>query len=363
MLGLRVKADVFRPFDDLLKDDTFWRFYQDTLDKALAETAQGIILAGMYAGAQLVPAVKTKAQPLPGDLPVELTAEALDKLAEDAIKGYMSPFLRDVTQTTRDGIRDAVLRARRDGTGVEEVLRSIKQYFDPKRAEMIAVTETTRLFGIGSQAMYKAQGVTGWTWKTAQDRWVDPTCRQLVNKEFPIDEPFGPAHPRCRCFPAPVMLEGVAHPVPAWSGGMTRAEADAWSAGSAIPEDFYHFAKTGNVNGIVANGFRTSDGIFGEGVYTTSALDADNIGRINVDTRLTVRVNVRKPLEVRTGRGEGSFGQWMDDNALPDEEPADAIRRMGFDSMRLTRYRSFDTTPSDVWAIVLDKTQITVVQE
>ena len=32
----------------------------------------------------------------------------------------------------------------------------------PKRAELIAVTETTRLFGLGSQAIYQAQGYTHW---------------------------------------------------------------------------------------------------------------------------------------------------------------------------------------------------------
>lgn len=202
MIRLKAKSE-FSKFESLVKNRAFWAHYQDAIWKDCAPQFVDTILAGAVAGSSIK--TKTKAQPQPGDIG-ELTFDQLETIAESAIQAYKSEFLDGLTKTTKQGILDAVIRARRDGTGVEGVLKDISQYFDPARAQTIAITETTRLFGIGAQAAYKAQGVTGWEWKSSNDSWVDAECKGLVGKTFPIDKAFGPAHPRCRCFPAPVML-------------------------------------------------------------------------------------------------------------------------------------------------------------
>lgn len=206
MIGLLSrKADELRPFDDLLADDAFWEEFALEIERQLAPRMLVIFFAGAEAAARLRrPAKKTlEEKALPAEASDFISPEALAKLGEEAIREYVSPFAKQITQTTYDGVRDAVIRSRRDGTGVEGVISSIEPLFGPKRAELIAVTETTRLFGLGSQAIYRAQGYRVWEWRTAEDPWVDDQCAALNGQVFPIGNSFVPAHPRCRCWPTP----------------------------------------------------------------------------------------------------------------------------------------------------------------
>lgn len=201
MIGPLRKADTLRIFDDLLADKKFWREFSQELERALAPRLLVIFFAGAEAAARLPKRRAEKAEPL--SVSDFIDPDTLAKLGEQAIRDYVSPFSKQITQTTYDGVRDAVIRARRDGTGVESVIDSIAPLFGPKRAEMIAVTETTRLFGLGSQAVYQAQGYPAWEWRTAEDPWVDDECASLNGQIFPISRSFEPAHPRCRCWPTP----------------------------------------------------------------------------------------------------------------------------------------------------------------
>lgn len=202
LLPRKREADPLLTFDHLLVDEQFWRDYEDALRLALAPRLLNVFMAGAYAAAQIKP--RRKAQPLPSDLPAALTQEQLQAIAEGAVTSYVTPFLQDVTRTTRDAVGKAVVAARRDGTGVEGVFQSIRPYFDTKRADMIAITETTRLFGRGAQAVYRAQGYGGWEWRSAMDPWVDTGCQSRNGQEYAADVDFEPLHPRCRCWPAPL---------------------------------------------------------------------------------------------------------------------------------------------------------------
>lgn len=72
---------------------------------------------------------------------------------------------------------------------------------------MVAITETTNMFGRGAQAVYREQGVTGWEWTTCNDPWVCPQCEDLDGQVFTADDEFEAAHPACRCWAKPYMLE------------------------------------------------------------------------------------------------------------------------------------------------------------
>ena len=83
------------------------------------------------------------------------------------------------------------------------------------RAEMIAVTETTRAFAQGNVIAWKeTELVEAKLWQTAQDELVDDEiCRPLHNKAVPLesgwDTPVGfletpPAHVNCRCWIQPL---------------------------------------------------------------------------------------------------------------------------------------------------------------
>lgn len=232
MIGLLRKADTLRIFDDLLADEEFWREFSQELERALAPRLLVIFFAGAEAAARLPKRRAEKAQP--AEASDYISPEALARIGEQAIQGYVSPFAKQITQTTYDGVRDAVVRARRDGTGVEGVIEAIKPMFSSKRAELIAVTETTRLFGLGSQAIYQAQGYTHWEWRTAEDPWVDDECAGLNGQVFPISRSFEPAHPRCRCWPTPAFAPQAAipsvseQPKPLGSAAQKRAFSAWW---------------------------------------------------------------------------------------------------------------------------------------
>lgn len=136
-----------------------------------------------------------------------LGAERLARLAEDAINDYVPELSRGISETTYDAIKGAVVMARSEGSGSIEVQRAIDHLFSPERAQRVAITETTRLFGKGSQAVYREQGVTGWQWSTCNDPWVCPICEALEDEVFEADDEFEPAHVNCRCFPRPYMIE------------------------------------------------------------------------------------------------------------------------------------------------------------
>lgn len=209
----RKETDPLDKFDRLLKDDAFWSKYRADLEKTLAPKFSAILLAGVESGMKVsakknlvyVGGHREKADlTFPKVKPPKvLSVDALRKVGDAAIKKYIPQFLDAITQTTYDGIKDAVIRAREDGTGVFGVLDSVRTYFSEERAQKIAVTETTRLYGVGAQESYRAIGVTTWTWQTVEDGFVDEDCDDLNGTEFPIDDPFDPAHPNCRCFPVP----------------------------------------------------------------------------------------------------------------------------------------------------------------
>ena len=277
MIGLLRKADTLRIFDDLLADEEFWREFSQELERALAPRLLVIFFAGAEAAARLPKRRAEKAQP--AEASDYISPEALARIGEQAIQGYVSPFAKQITQTTYDGVRDAVVRARRDGTGVEGVIESIKPMFSSKRAELIAVTETTRLFGLGSQAIYQAQGYTHWEWRTAEDPWVDDECAGLNGQVFPISRSFEPAHPRCRCWPTPAFeLEQAGFPQAAYEkakpvpiGSVTRVTAkdskliglQDVSVDEQVALGAYQQAAFTRINGDLRTGTLNSDSLYG----------------------------------------------------------------------------------------------------
>lgn len=231
MTALATRAkDELRIFDDLLKDKKFWKEYEQILTEQITPILFEPFLAGFVAGSKLKP--KNKALPAIDDVPDWMDPSDLARLAEQAIVDYVPVFTKNISDTTYNAVRDAVTKARENGTGVEGVLKDIQTMFSRGRAETIAVTETTRLFGLGAQASYKAQGFNAWVWMSVNDPWVDAVCAGLSSDSeanpFPMDKLFEPAHPRCRCFPSPVVVE-----VPSSDYrklDMTESEAAEWGA-------------------------------------------------------------------------------------------------------------------------------------
>lgn len=124
---------------------------------------------------------------------------------------------RDITDTSRDFVRQELAAWAESGAPLDELTGRLAPLFGPVRAEMIAVTETTRAFAEGNVITWRESGVVdGLRWMTAQDELVCPICEPLAGREAPLDGdgfsteaglgiPAPPAHVNCRCWLQPVV--------------------------------------------------------------------------------------------------------------------------------------------------------------
>lgn len=104
--------------------------------------------------------------------------------------------------------------------GLPDLIEHLAKWFEPARAERIAVTEATRVYAEGSRwawlgaakdpELEQALGITARRWQTARDEFVCPICTPLNNRQMLLDRDFPvpggdpPAHPACRCWPTPI---------------------------------------------------------------------------------------------------------------------------------------------------------------
>ncbi len=130
-------------------------------------------------------------------------------------------LIRDIDATTLERTRRAVSAWIDNGEPLESLIEEFVPIFGERRAELIASTEVTRAYAEGNRQAYKASGVvTHWIWRTAEDERVCPICGPLADSVVRIDGDFSgflpdevrkgtisapPAHPRCRCWLAPMV--------------------------------------------------------------------------------------------------------------------------------------------------------------
>lgn len=185
-----------KALDDVLYDETFWADARSEVMKVALPVFREVFMEGAAVGADVRP-VKQKAA-LPFD------PDAANTAADDVLAKFTNDWWAQLDRTQRDGLRKAIALSRQEGTGVEGVIEGIQGLFSERRIMGIAVTETTRLFGLGALATYRAAGMDGWEWRTVADSRVDPICIGLAGEQYPIAYEFEPAHVSCRCFPVPV---------------------------------------------------------------------------------------------------------------------------------------------------------------
>lgn len=112
-------------------------------------------------------------------------------------------ILKQLFDRTYEGVSQTVPQYFEQGWTSKELAKELERYYSPVRAEMIAITESTRAAVEGERA-YVAQleAETGRKmvpiWLTANDERVCPICGPRHEKPITwVDYP--PAHPRCRC--------------------------------------------------------------------------------------------------------------------------------------------------------------------
>lgn len=120
---------------------------------------------------------------------------------------HTAEVVAQVSRTSMDGFLAEFDEWVRSGKPLPKLTDALKRYYDPVRAEMVAVTETTRAFASVNIQTWGALGyVDGFDWVTAIDELVCPICseKQSQNPHALTDE-HPPAHVRCRCAVRPVM--------------------------------------------------------------------------------------------------------------------------------------------------------------
>ena len=123
-----------------------------------------------------------------------------------------------IVEDTRRMIREELSAGLADGEPVAVIARRVREVgFSPKRAAMIAQTESSRAMHAGQAVAAKELGVTSWKWLASSD--ACDVCLSLDGKEVRIGEPFmvwptgkpeyrvvyhAPAHPHCVLAETPV---------------------------------------------------------------------------------------------------------------------------------------------------------------
>lgn len=209
--------DALTRLERLASDAEFWDRFERHLARELKPLVETVAVSGANVGARLVSQLLT-AQKAEGDEirdrirrynALTTTASRLNFVFGDAgIAGtIISEIVSNAVDVTLSRLQSSIARARIEGLGADYVLAQMQPYFDSPRAVATAVTETTRVFGAGSQAMYRALDVAEWEWQTVEDPWVEEICQARNGEIFSIEQDFEPAHVHCRCFPKPIVSE------------------------------------------------------------------------------------------------------------------------------------------------------------
>jgi hypothetical protein len=119
---------------------------------------------------------------------------------------HSETILKKLFNTTYEGLTETIPKFYEQGWNLGDLQDAlIKQLYSPRRAEMIAITETTRAAVEGEKALVelleKETGVKMIPiWKTSNDEIAMrcPICWPRHNKPI-TDGQYPPIHPRCRC--------------------------------------------------------------------------------------------------------------------------------------------------------------------
>ncbi|MGV0974498.1 MAG: phage portal protein [Azonexus sp.] len=185
-------------------DDDWESWLTPSLIEALKEIAQ----YGAQAGAGAISASVT--------VDWELANEDVARWA----RKYSSLLVGKINDTTWRGLKDSLAEWVVSKETYDQLVARFEGLLDdPKRADLVASTESTRAYAQGNRVLWqKTNEEYGLKikrmWLTANDEAVCPICGGLDGQTVDLDEPFvldgveydsQPAHPSCRCDGAAVV--------------------------------------------------------------------------------------------------------------------------------------------------------------
>jgi SPP1 gp7 family putative phage head morphogenesis protein len=146
---------------------------------------------------------------------------AEDRAAELVGKKWVNDQLVDnpdpqwaITDSTRDGLRDLVTQAFKDGLGPKELRDKVESSyeFSDARAATIARTEIGFAHVQGAITGWKLSGeVAGYEWALGSEHEIEDDCDlndgeyAAIGEDFPSGDDAPPLHPNCVCALLPVL--------------------------------------------------------------------------------------------------------------------------------------------------------------
>lgn len=138
------------------------------------------------------------------DIGIGVDWAVVNTIASNWSKQHSESVLKRMFEKTYEGINQTIPEFYEHGLNLGELKQLLDDWYSPVRAEMIAITETTRAAVEGERALVeeleKESGIHMIPyWMTNNDEKVCPTCGPKDNKEI-TDGVFPPEHPNCRCW-------------------------------------------------------------------------------------------------------------------------------------------------------------------
>lgn len=151
----------------------------------------------------LVDTFLAQAESLMGTVAIGADWANVNMVAADWARNHGETILKELFNKTYEGVNKTVPMYFEQGWRYTDLSKALEGYYSPIRAEMIAITETTRAAVEGERALVAELAKESGKemipiWLTSNDERVCPICSPRNEKPI-INGRFPPAHPRCRC--------------------------------------------------------------------------------------------------------------------------------------------------------------------
>jgi Phage Mu protein F like protein len=183
------------------------------LEKVLPSLVQKAVKAGGdAASANLTDRLGLRASARPSSkIAVDFDVSASD--VKDWVTEHVTGLVDDLSKTTVESLREAVLNGFEEGKSAEDIGNTIAEIInDSGRAETISMTEAMTAANAGQRQFWLQAQEKGALPETARMVWVVtdddalcPECEEMEDEESDLDGLFGdgsegpPLHPNCRC--------------------------------------------------------------------------------------------------------------------------------------------------------------------
>lgn len=179
---------------------SFWDENEGGLWDSLASLLLEIYLSGTDGGVEA----------LPSNIRVLVDFDQVNTKALEFAKTYRYSWIKKITDTTRQQTQKAVSDWIQSGAPLDALETALEPVYGSVRAQMIAQTETTRVYAQANREVFESTGlVDEVVWQAANDELVCPVCGALNGTHLGVEDidALPPAHINCRCYVLPVVSE------------------------------------------------------------------------------------------------------------------------------------------------------------